>query len=104
MSEPRADGMPQIGLIAKMQLQRGDILVISSPNRLSWTAHDRLRDMVGSMLDKLGLTCRDVPTLVLEEGLSLSVLSTGALTEQQRVNVMQAIEQQVGDQKGTVQP
>ena len=97
MSEHAADGLPQIGLIAKLQLQPGDVLVLRCSRTLSVQTFDHLRDGIGSMLDKLGLTHQDVPTLILDGDLSLSVLSTGALTAQQRADVTRAIQRQSGE-------
>lgn len=75
----KQDELPQLGVIAKLQLVKGDILVINCPGKLSAREHENMLDTIGAVLDRLGLSHSDVPTLVLEEGITISLLSAGEI-------------------------
>lgn len=65
--------LPLVGVIAKLQLEPGDILVVKSEKKLSSVQFSRLRDNVQSALDGVGLWPA-VKVMILDDGLDLSVL------------------------------
>lgn len=74
MDQP-GETLPLIGQIAKLQLQRGDALVLCTEKKLSVKQHEALAVALTHFLGKLGFTLSMVPVLVLEEGMTLQVMS-----------------------------
>ena len=79
MSEEQAETLPLICQIAKLELKPGDMLVLMHPKVLHRDAFRRIGDVMCEALRLVGLQRKDVPILILEEGMTLSVLSTEEL-------------------------
>lgn len=79
--ENPGDGLALIGQIAKLQLCRGDALVIKTQGKLSIRQYEGLRVQMDHFLGSIGLTLSTMPVLILDEGMELQVLDTRELQD-----------------------
>lgn len=73
MDQP-SEVLPLIGQIAKLQLRRGDALVLRTKMKLSDRQWVALRNAMDVFLGTIGLSRSIVPVLLLEEGMLIQVL------------------------------
>lgn len=79
--EELSDDLPLIGQIAKLNLRRGDALVLRTDRRLSARECDRINVEINLFLWKIGLTPSIVPVLLLQEGMELQAVDMQGLID-----------------------